>query len=103
MEPLVESLQVHPRVERRDLVGVAVELQRVAPAQLADAPLRRLAPARVAHLGVDVRVETVLVRRGLVPGGLGLPGGEPDAFQRLGAIEAVCPRNAEAYRWSVFH
>src|SRR2546426_12421020 len=90
---LVELLQVHPRVERRDLVRVAVEHERIASAQLANPPLRRLAPARVAHLGVDVRVEAVLARRGLVPGGLGLVGSEPHAHQRLPALEAVLPRH----------
>src|SRR5882672_3264030 len=85
---LVELLQVHSCVERRDLGGVTIELEGVAAAQLADAPLGRLAPARVANLGIDVRVEPVLARRGPVPGGLGLLGGEPHANQRLPALEA---------------
>src|SRR5690349_10912450 len=48
---LVRFLQVHPRVETRHLV-VAIEHQRLAPAELADAALGGLAPARVVHLRV---------------------------------------------------
>src|SRR5215213_5455980 len=66
------SSQVHPGVKVADLFGVPVEEQRVAPAVLADAPLARLAPARVADVRVDVRVEAVLPRRVVVPRRLGL-------------------------------
>src|SRR5690606_18458498 len=64
--------QIHPRVQVRDLVRVAVEHEHLAAAELADAALALLAPARVVHLWVDVGVEPVLVRRRLHPGGAGL-------------------------------
>ena len=54
--------QVHAGIEPGDLLGVAVEHQRRAPAGLADALLGGLAPARMVHLRVDVGVEAVLVR-----------------------------------------
>src|SRR2546428_2994412 len=94
---LVERLQIHPRVERRDLVRVAVEHERLAPAELADAPLGGLAPARVVDGGVHVGVEAVLLRRRLVPGRLRLLLGETDAHDRLRALEAVLPRDDDAH------
>src|SRR5690349_11543857 len=68
----VVFLQVHSGIEGRHLVRVAVEGQRLATPELADPPLGGLAPARVVDGRVDVRVETVLLRRGLVPGRLRL-------------------------------
>src|SRR5690606_33421371 len=82
-------LEVHALVELGHLFGVAVEHQRAPAAQFADAPLGGLAPARMADLGIDVGVEAVFVRGGLVPGGGGLLVGEPDGDQRLGALETV--------------
>src|SRR5256712_12361343 len=64
---LVELLQIHPRVERRDLVRVAVEHERLAAAELADAPLGGLAPARAVDGGGHVGIEAVVLRRRLVP------------------------------------
>src|SRR4029450_6337335 len=49
---LVVLLQVHARVERRDLIAVAVERQSFPAAELADASLGGLAPARVIHSGI---------------------------------------------------
>src|SRR5206468_1196895 len=68
-DALVELPEIHAGVEVRDLVGVAVEGERGTAPELADPPLGGLAPARVVDRGVDVRVETVLLRRGLVPRG----------------------------------
>src|SRR4051812_41704880 len=45
------------------LLGVAVEQRRVAPAVFADSSFCCLAPARMRHVGVHVRIETVSVRR----------------------------------------
>src|SRR5437899_7247070 len=94
---LVELLQIHPRVERRDLVRVAVEHERLAAPELADAPLGGLAPARVVDGGVHVGVEAVLLRRRFVPGRLRLLLGETDAHDRLRALEAVLPRDDHAH------
>ena len=84
VEPRVsaaQTMRLHPNetpelrrlidLYHRDLLGVPVERQRLAAAQprLPDAPLGRLAPARVGHVRVDVGVKAVLVRRGQSPGG----------------------------------
>jgi len=44
------SPEIHPGVEARHLVGVAIERER-GSASVPDPPLGRLAPARVVHLG----------------------------------------------------
>src|SRR5262245_24489860 len=80
---LVELLQIHPRVEGRNLIGVAVEHERLAPAELADPPLGGLAPPGMIHRRVHVGVEAVLLGGRLVPGRLGLVGGEADAHDGL--------------------
>src|SRR4029077_12584981 len=78
---LVVLLEVHPGVERRDLV-VAVEHEGLAAPELADPPLGCLTPPRVVHARVHVRVEAVLVRRRLVPARLRLLGDQADLHQR---------------------
>src|ERR1051325_431688 len=60
--------QVHALIQRRDLVAVAIKRKRFALQEFSDAPLGRLAPARVIDLGVDVGIEAVLRRSGLHPG-----------------------------------
>src|SRR5438445_3845032 len=65
----IELPQIEPGVERGHF-RVAVEHERLAPQQLADATFPRLAPARVIHVRIDVRVEAVLGAAAiLVPGG----------------------------------
>src|SRR5439155_23491670 len=98
---LVELLQVHTRVHRRDLIAVPVEHEGLPATHLGNAPLRRLAPARMVDLRVHVRVEAVLTRGGLVPGGLGLLRGQADLHQGLGALEAILPRYHHAERRAV--
>src|SRR5262245_18621238 len=71
-EDLVELPQIHPRVERRHLIGVAVERERLAAAELADPALGGLTPARMVHGRVHVGIEAVLLRRLAAPGRLGL-------------------------------
>src|SRR5215472_17646757 len=101
MDGLVVALQIHAGVERRDLVAVAVEHERLAASQLADTPLVGLAPARMAHFWIHVGVEAVLVGRGPVPRGLGLVLGEADAHDGLAALEAVLPRHHHPERRAV--
>src|SRR4249920_4006512 len=60
-------LQIDVVVEAGDLFAVAVEHQRLAHEELADAPFARLAPPRVVHFRVHVRVEAVLPRRRFLP------------------------------------
>src|SRR5690606_39190554 len=83
----VEPPQVHPCVHVRDLLRVAIEHQRVAAAELADTAFRGLAPARVIDIGIHVRVEAVLMGRGLHPRGDGLLLHEPDRDDGLDALE----------------
>src|SRR5262245_59117501 len=99
--PSVQLPQVHPGVERSDLVLVAVEHQRLAPSELADPSLGRLAPSRVMYGRIDVRVEAVLLWRGRVPRRLGLLVDEPDPDDGLGALEPVLPRHHDADRRTV--
>src|SRR5207244_3206409 len=77
----------------RDLVRIAIEHQRWPPAEVADAPLGRLAPAGVVDGRVHVRVEAVFVGCRLLPGRLRALGDEADPHDRLGALEAVLPRD----------
>src|SRR5579864_4232404 len=81
--------QVHARVEAGHLVAVAVEHQRLAPEELSDSALRRLAPARVVHRRVDVRIEAVLVGRLVLPGVHRLLLDEADLRDRLNVLEPV--------------
>src|SRR5262249_21430374 len=99
--PSVQLSHVHSGVERRALVLVAVEHRRLAPPELADAPLRRLAPARVIHGRIDVGVEPVLLGRGRIPRRLGLLVDEPDPDDGLRALEPVLPRHHDANRRTV--
>src|SRR5262245_34970775 len=82
----VVRLEVQTTVEARDLVAVAVEHERrPAPgeqATLADAPLRRLAPARMVHLRVHVGIEAVLAGVGGLPGDGWLILDQADAHDR---------------------
>src|SRR5205807_4773520 len=98
---LVVLPEVHAGVEVPHLVGVAVERERGTAPELADPPLGRLAPARVADRGVDVRVEAVLLWRGLVPRGWRLLTREPDPHDRLRALEPVLPRHDHPDRGAV--
>src|SRR6185369_16490808 len=97
----VVLLQVHPGVERRHLVGIAVERQRWPAAKLAEAPLVGLAPARMAHRRVDIGVEAVLLGGRLFPRGLRLLADQPYPDDRLGALEAVLPRHHHTDRSAV--
>src|SRR5438445_10986479 len=84
--------QVHAGVEAGHLLGVAVEGQRRAAAELTDPSLRRLAPARMVDRRVHVRVEAVLAGRPAVPRGR-RPGLDvADARDRLDALEPGLPR-----------
>src|SRR5574341_2158123 len=61
---LVVLPQVHPRVQRGHLVGVAIEHQGLPAEELADSTLGGLAPAGMVHGGVDVGEKAVLLGRG---------------------------------------
>src|SRR6516225_10761296 len=56
-----EALFFEPVIEVGDVFAVAVPFQGRAATVDAEHPLGRLAPARVRHLGVDIRPEAVLI------------------------------------------
>src|SRR5574341_2281356 len=89
---LVILPQVHPSVQRCDLVGVSVEHQRLPPPKLPDAPLGRLAPPRMVNCRVHVGVEAVFSWRRFLPRGVGLLTHKPDPHDRLCALKPVLPR-----------
>src|SRR5215210_6257706 len=64
--------QVQVAVQAGYGVGVPIEGERLPPPEVADAALAGLAPARMVHLGVHVRVEAVLARGRQRPGRLRL-------------------------------
>src|SRR5690606_1672573 len=70
--------QVHPAVQRRDLICVAIEHQGGSLEEIANAPLARLAPARMIDLGIHVGVEAVLARQDAIPGRTRHLAGEAD-------------------------
>src|SRR5437016_4813724 len=78
--------QVHTRVKRGDLIGVAVEHERRALEKLAHPPLLGLAPARMVYVRIHVGVEPVLLRRGDVPGGPRLGLEKPNFHDALAAL-----------------
>src|SRR5690606_37221772 len=94
--------QVHARVQRGDLLGVAIEGQGTdavaeqAEAVAGDPPLGGLAPARMVDVGIDVAVVAVFIARRHVPGRARLVFGELDPHDRLDPLEAVFPRHDQA-------
>src|SRR6185436_18875480 len=97
----VELPEVHSGIERRNLVAVAVEHQRLAPEELAEAALAALRPARMIDLRIDVRVEAVLRGLLLLPRVERLVFNERHPHDRLDALEAVLPRKHEADRRAI--
>ena len=93
--------QIHPRIQFRHLIGVAVEREGRPLEQLADAALSRLAPARVIHRGVHIAIETVFVTRDFIPRGPRLGLGEADPDDGLATLESVLPWHHEADRCAV--
>src|SRR5688500_19193013 len=87
--------QIHPGVQARDLVRVTVEHQRSATAKLPDAALARLGPAWMIHLGIHVRVETILVRRSEIPRRRRLGLRELDSDERFDPLDNAFPWHAE--------
>src|SRR5438034_10165832 len=75
--------EIESGVQRSDLIAVAVEHDRPAAQELADAALGALAPSRMIDAGVDVRVEAVFVRRLLLPRVERLPLDELHPHDRL--------------------
>src|ERR1700719_902517 len=86
-------------VEAADLFFVAVEFQGwlSTPEEAGtDNALAFLAPAGMVNFRVDVRVETVLTRRRLVPESLRLIDDKVDSDQRFSSLEPIFPRHHQA-------
>src|SRR6266508_4687042 len=91
--------QIHPRVQARNLIAVAVEQLRFPHEELADAPLGALiAKCRARATRVHIRVERVILRYRDLPARRGLFLDEPDLHDRFDALEAVLPRHDEPDR-----
>src|SRR5258706_12828956 len=88
--------KIHAGIELRHLVAVAVEQERLALGELADAALGRLAPPRMVDVGVDVGEKAVLGRPRLHPRRRGRLLDEADFYDRLDALEAILPRHDQA-------
>src|SRR4051795_12105828 len=88
--------EVHPRVQRGDLVCIPVEHQSLTLEQLSDPPLTGLTPPGMIDLGIDVGVEAILVRCRNVPGGLWLVFRKADLHDRLATLEAILPGHDQA-------
>src|SRR5256885_9884745 len=89
---LVELLQVHAVIQRSNLIAIAIERQCLAAEELSQPVLRGLAPARVFHRRIHVGIESVLVRRGVVPSGRRFFFLAFDLHDRLDALIAGSPR-----------
>src|SRR5579859_731124 len=89
----VVCLQVHAGVEFSDLVGIAVEHERVTLEEFADATLFSLAPAWMVLSGIYVGIETILKRTGAVPRCGRLAGDQRYLHNALDALEAIFPGN----------
>src|ERR1017187_5363574 len=63
----VVGFQIHAIVQRRNLVPVPVEHERLSLQEVAQPPLAPLAPAWMVHRRVYVRIESVLARTRDVP------------------------------------
>src|SRR5262245_26397948 len=81
-QPSELLLEVQVAVHALDLIRVAVEHQRSALQEFADAALGPLRPPWMVDHRVHVRVETVLVRRRALPGIERLLGDELDLVDR---------------------
>src|SRR5882724_2332264 len=91
-------LQIHPIVKAGDLIAVAVEHERVAPENFAEAALRSLAPAWMVHGWIHVRVKAVLLGGVAVPGSGRLLLLEADSHDGFDALVAVFPGHHDAHR-----
>src|SRR3990172_4840685 len=71
--------EIHPGIETRHLLSVAVERQRRSLEQLPNPPLPLLAPARMIHRRIHVGVEPVLLGQHYLPGVARLLPHQPNA------------------------
>src|SRR5947199_2433223 len=94
----VEALAFEPFVHIGDILAVAVEEERRDAIALAEHFLRRLAPARMRHLRIHVRPESIFARLQLLPETDRALGDEADFSNRFDRLETVFPRQREADR-----
>src|SRR5947207_11431124 len=93
--------QVHSGIHRRDLVGVSVEHQRGSLEEITDAPFAGLAPPRMIHTRIYVRVKAIFGARLQLPGVHRLLVGEIDADDRFHSLESVLPGRYETNRRAI--
>src|SRR6185437_2210485 len=96
--------QVHALIQVCQLFGISIEHQcglSLMKERCTDATLARLAPARMRHVRVDVRVKPILLGSGLAPRRPRLLLGKADFHDRLDAFESMLPRHDESQRCPV--
>src|SRR5215472_671535 len=93
-----EALLFEAVVEVSDELAVAVPFERGPPLVGAEHSLARLAPARMRHLGVDVRPEAVLAALHGFPERYRPLLGKREMDDRLDRFEPVLPRQYQAQR-----
>ena len=82
----------------RNLIPVAVKLERLSLEEFPDSAFTRLAPSRMIHLRIHIGIKAIFVGRSLLPSSLGLLLDKADSDDGLDALESVLPGNHQAYR-----
>src|SRR6516162_10686270 len=85
-------------VQVGDEVAVTVPFESRAPLVGAEHPLGRLAPARMRHVGIDVRPEAVLAPLHGFPERYGPLFDEREANDRFDRLEPIFPRQRQTQR-----
>src|SRR6059036_1803021 len=99
--PLEILSQIHSGIHRRNLIGVSVEGQCLSFEKFTKAPFGSLAPSRMVHGWVDVRVEPIFVWSLLHPRCYRLLVNETHLSDRLDTFEAVLPWHNQPNRRAV--
>src|SRR5215471_16540767 len=96
-----EALFFQPVVEVRDELAITIPFDGRYALIGPEHAFRRLAPARVRDIGIDVCPEAVLVTLHGFPKGYRLLFGERETHDRLDGFEAVFPRQRQPQRCPV--
>src|SRR5215475_6263708 len=94
--------EIHSGIHRCNLIGISVEGQCLSFEKLPETPFGSLAPSRMVHSRVDVRVEPIFIWRYLHPGCSRLFFDETNPSDRLDPFEAVLPWNDQPNRRAVW-
>src|SRR5262249_51250689 len=96
----VVLFQIHSAIHAGDLVGVAVEEQRLLAWRKyarSDHALRCLAPSWMIDRWIHIGVKAIFIRCHRVPCGLGHVIDETQLHDRLATLEAILPGNVNAH------